>query len=331
MSDTGGSQLTSESSERPLGAMDAAGMAWRLLRSDFWRLWLLVLVVNAILFGAGLVTQCAGMVPLVGGLISMALTMGIYVFGSPPLQAGLFYAISRKIDGGEAKVDSLFEGFKQRYWESVVAELPFLGIWVAFWGIVMVAIFVGVFVGAASGDGRGPFAHGLTPAWIIGIVAAGVVFLALLAAAAIFSLFLIFALLAVWDFPGRYGQSILTSMRLVRHHFWSVLGLALLLLLVGLAVAIVAAIPGGVLALAGGLAERNWKDMPMTFFLALGAGVIFFYAVVFLASAGVTAWYKAAVIYLYRSWMGQPLVQPLPEVLPPAFAGPQGDAAPPAM
>ncbi|MCX5676053.1 MAG: DUF624 domain-containing protein [Planctomycetota bacterium] len=311
MSDTGWSQLTSESSERPLGAMDAARMAWRLLRSDFWRLWLLVLVVNAILFGAGLVTQCAGMVPLVGGLISTALMMGIYVFGSPPLQAGLFYAIRRKIDGGEAKVDSLFEGFKQRYWESVVAELPFLGIWVAVWGIFIVAIFVGVFVFGwrASGDGPGPFAHGLTPAWITGIVVAGVVFLAVLAAGAIFSLFFIFALLAVWDFPGRYGRSIVTSMRLVRQHFWSVLGLVLLMLVAGLAVAIVAAIPGGALALAGGLAERNWKDMPMTFLVALGVGVIIFYALSFLAMAGVTAWYKAAVIYLYRSWMGRPPAQ----------------------
>jgi len=311
MGDTGWSQLTSESSERPLGAMDAARMAWRLLRSDFWRLWLLVLVVNAILFGAGLVTQCAGMVPLVGGLISTALMMGIYVFGSPPLQAGLFYAIRRKIDGGEAKVDSLFEGFKQRYWESVVAELPFLGIWVAVWGILIVAMGVGVFVfvGAASGDGRGPFAHGLTPAWITGIVVAGVVFLAVLAAGAIFSLFFIFALLAVWDFPGQYGRSIVTSMRLVRQHFWSVLGLVLLLWVVGLAVAIVAAIPGGVLALAGGLAERNWKDMPMTFLVALGAGVVIFYALSFLAMAGVTVWYKAAVIYLYRSWMARPLGQ----------------------
>jgi hypothetical protein len=303
--------------------MDAAGMAWRLLRSDFWRLWLLVLVVNAILFGAGLVTQCAGMVPLVGGLISMALMMGIYVFGRPPLKAGLFYAIRRKIDGGEAKVDSLFEGFKQRYWESVVAELPFLGIWVAVWGIFIVAIFVGVFVVAASGPGRGPFVQGLTPAWITGIVAAGVVFLALLAAGAIFSLFFIFALLAVWDFPGQYGRSIVTSMRLVRQHFWSVLGLVLLMLVVGLAVAIVAAIPGGVLALAGGLAERNWKDMPMTFLVALGAGVIIFYALSFLAMAGVTAWYKAAVIYLYRSWMGQPLVQPLA-----AGAGPESPVPP---
>ncbi|MBE3095602.1 MAG: DUF624 domain-containing protein [Planctomycetes bacterium] len=309
MSDTGWSQLTSESSERPLGAMDAARMAWRLLRSDFWRLWLLVLVVNAILFGAGLVTQCAGMVPLVGGLISTALVIGIYVFGSPPLQAGLFYAIRRKIDGGQAKVDSLFEGFKQRYWESVVAELPFLGIWVAVWGIAIVAMGVGVFAVAASGDGPGPFAHGLTPAWITGIVAAGVVLLAVLAAGSIFSLFFIFALLAVWDFPGRYGRSIVTSMRLVRQHFWSVLGLVLLMFVVGLAVSIVAAIPGGVLALAGGLAERNWKDMPMTFLVALGVGVIIFYALSFLAMAGVTAWYKAAVIYLYRSWMGQSLAQ----------------------
>jgi hypothetical protein len=42
-------------------------------------------------------------------------------------------------------------------------------------------------------------------------------------------------------------------------------------------------------------------------------------------------WYAAMLIHLYRSWTGQPLVQPAAEVAPPMPAGPQGDAAPPAM
>jgi uncharacterized membrane protein len=112
-------------------------------------------------------------------------------------------------------------------------------------------------------------------------------------------LFFTFTLLAIWDRQDSGVEALKISMRLVKEHFWSVLGLTLLFVPIGIGAFLV-----GVLACIVGL---------------------------LITIPAVTMWYKITLVYLYRSWTGQPLVQPLPEVLPPAFAGPQADVAPPAM
>ena len=118
--------------------------------------------------------------------------------------------------------------------------------------------------------------------------------------AMIVRLFFTFALLAIWDTPTSGGDAIRASYRLVKDHFWSVVGLSLLfaLIVVGAAIA-------GLLACCVGL----YFTLPI-----------------------VSIWYTGALIYLYRSWTGQALVQPVLQASPTAGApGGEGPIPPSAI
>jgi len=242
----------------PLGVLDAAGLGWRLLMSDFWRLWLAALVMTAVASAVG----CFG------------LPAAILV--QPPLAAGLFYVIRRRIDGGRAKVGDLFAGFKERFGESVVGYLPVsLGsivfgmvIGLATWLLMMACFGVAA---AAEGDDEA----------VAVVAAAGVVtFLMieffLILALSIFCLFFFFVPLAVWDHPGSGWEAAKASARLVRDHFLSMLGLLALFWLIS--------------------AAANLVGM-----LACCVGWI-------ITVPAVMVWFYATLVYLYRSWTGSTII-----------------------
>jgi hypothetical protein len=297
----------------PLRVMEAVGMGWRLLKSDFWRLWVLVLVFNLLVLAGVMVGQCLGIVPIIGACFSCLAGIAMSLFVQPALDAGLFYAIRQKIDGAEARLDNLFAAFRWRYWESVVGGLPALAIGLAI-GMAMLALGgVGwlMVMRMAGGDPERVFSQweAAPPYALIGVAA--LVFLALILVASILRLFLVFIFLAVWDFPGRYWDPIAASLRLVWAHFWSVLGLFVLFALIGLAAFLIAIIPGGAIAGAGALALKSWNEPPVTFVILLGIGGLFFALVSVFTACGIGVWFYGAVIHLYRAWRGQPLVQPV--------------------
>jgi hypothetical protein len=253
--------------------MDAVRMGWRLTMSDFWPVWLLGLVVVAI------ETACSmpGMIPYIGGCISLA--VGIFV--QPALQAGLFYAVARKIDGAPAQVNDVFEGFRQRYWQSVVAVLPPMGISLGVMlliGTVVAAVFlIGGAIGGHMGDEE---------MLVLGIIA-GAICIPLVLALIVAMFFFMFSLLAVWDHPESGWEAVKDSVRVVKGHFLSVVGLILLFILISIGATLL-----GVIACCIG---------------------------VFFTSPIVAVWFSASMIYLYRSWTGRPLVLPLAPGQPAAL------------
>jgi len=252
--------------EGSLGVMDAIAMGWRLLKGDFWALWVVALVAVAILMGCGMF----GIIPYIGGCISLA----VQIFVQPPLMAGLFFVISRRIDGGKPDVAMLFEGFRQRYWQSVVAMLPIMLAGVAI-GIVTVGVMIATMAATGGFEGGEPREEEMAVIMTIMLVA----MVPLILAVMVFQLFFLFALIAVWEHPESGWEAAKASMRLVKDHFWSALGYALLC---------------GLIAIGASLAGM----------LACCVGVFF-------TGPAVSVWFAASTIYLYRSWTGRPLVQPI--------------------
>jgi len=267
--------------EGRLGVMDAVRMGWRLMMADFWPIWVVGLVAYAILAAVGVVGGVIGIVPLLGPIINGCIQLAAGIFVQPPLMAGLFYAVRNCIDGAPAQAGEVFEGFRQRYWQSVVAMLlPNIIGFVA--GVLIGGIVVGaVIIGEeAGGDEEVAVALGVALAIVIPLA----IILALV------MLLFLFALLAVWDHPESGWQAMKDSIRVVRAHYLSCVGLALLFAVIGLGA-----------ALAGGI--------------ACCVGLLFTMPLVML-------WWSATLIYLYRSWTGQPLVQPLVAEPPAEGAGP---------
>ena len=93
----------------------------------------------------------------------------------------------------------------------------------------------------------------------------------------LFQMFFVFAAIAVWQTPHHGWEAAKISMRLVLNHLGSMIGLLILGWLIMLAAEIV-----GALACLVGL---------------------------FFTIPAVMVWLGATVVFLYRSWMGQPLVQ----------------------
>jgi len=260
-----------------LGVMDAVRMGWHLMMADFWPIWLLGLVVYAIQAGCGVV----GATPYIGGCIALA--VGIFV--QAPLNAGLFFAVRRCIDGAPANVGDVFEGFRQRYWPSVVAILLPTGLSFAFGLLVAGGVFAAIGVGGAFGN------HHVSEEEML--AAAGVALIVLVPLGIVFGLIMllfVFSQLAVWDHPESGWQAMKDSVRVVKAHYMSSLGMILLFALIGLAAAL-----AGILACCVG---------------------------VFFTAPLVMVWFNATLIYLYRSWTGQPLVQPIAVEPPAEGAGP---------
>lgn len=236
-----------------LGVLDAVGMAWRLMMSDFWRLWVAALLVWVISAAAG----------------PAAIVVG------PPLTAGLFYVLSRRLQGTEVDVAQVFQGFSQRLKESVIAGLvPWIVQFAAV--IIWLPVHLVLILGGVALTGELQHDAGPLP-FLAAFCCDFVVYGFLMLAALVVRMFFTFAQCAVWDRPGAGWEAAKDSYRLVRDHFGSVLGLWALFLL---------------LFLAGGVAG----------YLACFVGMFFTLPLVEL-------WYAASVLYLYRSWTGRPLVQ----------------------
>jgi hypothetical protein len=245
----------------PLGVIAALGMGWRLTMSNFWALWLPSFVLTLILMGVSNFGAVAA------------------VLVQPPLWAGLFWLVARKIDGAPVKLGDIFEGFQKRFGQSVLAWLPVSLAGIVF-GLAIVAVILVTVLGAMAVAGA---AHNeeevAIAAVVIGIVLGGVLLLAGVLALIIFCMIFTFVLPAVWDHPESGWEAVRVSARLVRARFWSVLGLTILFFLIMFAADLV-----GMLACCIGI---------------------------FFTGPVVMVWEAAATIYLYRSWTGRPLVQPL--------------------
>lgn len=260
-----------------LGVMDAVRMGWQLLMSDFWPIWVLGLVVAAVLGGIGGALGVFMIIPIVN-LLGACLMIVVGLFVQPPFLAGLFYAVGRVIDGQKAEAGQVFEGFRQRYWPSVVAVLLPMGIG---FGIALVfGGIAGVLIAATGADEDEEALAAIT--LLVGLPMYLILFLV--------GLLFIFSLVAVWDHPESGWEAMKTSVRVVKEHYLSTLGFALLFALITVAAEIV------------GL-------------LACCVGVLFTMPVVMV-------WSAVSMVYLYRSWTGQPLTQPLAD-------GPAGESPPP--
>ena len=285
-----------------VGVMDAMREAWRVLMSDFWRLWLVVFVLFAINLGLTVINS----IPYLGSCTSLA--TGIFV--QPALAAGLFFAILRRIDGGPADVSNLFAGFQYRYWQSVLANLIILGITLGvLLGVAIVfggmCLLVAVATDAFHKD-QPPVALILC---LVTLVPVAFLIMVLV------GLHFIFAFLAVWDHPESGWGAVKTSVLTVWHNFWSVVGMAFLFLLVGVLLVLPAIVFGSMVAF--GSSGRN--EALMGIGIAASVACALGYVLVLPAFS---AWYNATLIYLYRSWTGQPLVQPIAVQVPAEGAGP---------
>jgi len=247
-----------------LGAVAALGMGWRLVMSDFWPIWLVGLVAFAIQAGCGLV----GAVPYIGGCFSLV----VAIFVEAALGAGLVYAVRRRIDGAPAQVNDLFEGFRQRYWQSVVAILIPTAVSIVF--IIFIAAIVGGVVALMGAFGG----HMGDEEMLVAVLVGAAVGLPLLVVMALVLLLFTFWPVAIWDCPRSGWEAIKVSVRVAKSHFLSLIGFAILTALIA-----IAAYVAGIIALCVGI----------------------FFTIPFVA-----VWFTAALIYLYRSWSGQALVQP---------------------
>lgn len=245
-----------------VGVIDALGMGWRLMMADFWPLFVVALVFM-------LVSIASGFVPF-----------GQFIAG-PPLAAGFMWVIAGRIDGRAARVGDLFEGFRQRFGESIMAVLPLLVSWVAYgiiyMGVYFAVLFPIIMTQNHSEEGPEAFLMIFLPFWAI--------MMALILALTVFQLFFVFAPLAVWEHPKAGWEAGKASMRLVRQRFWQVLGLGVLAWLISFAASLL-----GMLLLCVGL---------------------FFTMPVFMV------WMGATLVYLYRSWTGRPLVTGPGEIAAP--------------
>jgi len=251
-----------------LGVMDAVRMGWRLLMSDFWQVWLVGLVFLALL-------TAAGFVPF-GQLIA-----------GPPLMAGLLYVLTGRVDGRRPPMGEMFEGFRQRFSQSIVSLLPVFIAYMVF-GIVWLALYFSFFfpMFIAAERSKQPVPEQLMAMWGGVFVAITLVHLAMM----IFQMFFMFAPLAVWKHPESGWEAAKESVRLVRDHFWSTLGFVLLFWLIS--------------------------------FVANLLGMLTCCVGMFFTTPLVLVWAGGALVYLYRSWTGRPLVQPVAEA-PPEPAPPE--------
>lgn len=243
-----------------LGVMEAVRMGWRLMMADFWRLWVVAFVFMVVMMGANML-----------GIVATVLVL-------PPMLAGLFHVVARRIDGGPAEVGDVFAGFKERFGQSVVGLLPLtlgsvvFAVLVALVIAVLVALGIGIAVAAEGED------EVVAVVVIVGVLLLLAVELVLLAGLLVFGLFFRFVPAAVWDHPESGWAAAKASARLVRDHFLPMLGLLLLFWLIGMAAELL-----GMLACCVG---------------------------VFFTVPAVMAWYVPTIVYLYRSWTGRPLAVP---------------------
>jgi len=222
------------------------------------------------------------MVPCISCLAPVA-----RIFLWPPLMAGLFWVIRDRIDGAPIQMGQLFDAFKHCFWQTVIAGLPitltFLVLGVVFF---IVQLSLGFTVGFLKGAGGQEMDPG-SMAMLYGIDFACVLVRETITG--IVGLFFMFALLAIWETPEDGWGAAKRAARLMVQN----LGASLVFGLVFGGLWVVAVL--GVLGCCIG---------------------------VFATMAVFQAWHAASVVYLYRSWTGQPLVQPLPAAAMPDASAP---------
>lgn len=208
--------------------IEAFGLAFEFLKKDFLNLWLMTLVFWVITMVVGLLTWAVlGLIPCIGPLASLVVS----IFVNPPLVIGLYYATEKGMDTGRADVANLFEGFKQRYLQSVIAMVIPLIVW------FVVSMLFGVSVLGSSGitmaltDGEAP---GLM---LVPMVGLGLVFLLV---ALVLTAFFVFIPVAVWEHPESGWEALMASVRMVMARFVP----ALLFVILMAVVFIVAAVAG---------------------------------------------------------------------------------------
>jgi len=256
-----------------LGVIDAYRLGWRFMKKDFWQHWLLAFVFLLLLTASGFVP------------------FGQFIAG-PPLAAGFMYVLMQRIEGRALGVGGLFEGFKQRFAQSIVSLLPVLIVGFVLWIIYIVVSFILMFpILMSAGPDHSPDMERFLIAFIPFVVVANIVGILV----GVFQLFFIFAPLAVWDCPQSGWEAAKVSMRMVRDRFWSVLGFGVLGLLI-------------------------WWLVSL--------GVIACYVGVFFTVPIGMLWFGSALVYLYRSWTGQALVQPVAGA-PPVPEGTSAGPIPP--
>jgi len=292
-----------------VGVIEALQMAWQLLKDDLARLWLLGFVLVAINMGLGLVNS----IPYLGSCTSLATA----IFVQPALTAGLFYALMRRVDLGRTEVGELFGGFQYRYWPAVLANLILMGF--ALGAMIALGIILGGFslvVGLATNafEGNEPRLAMLLCIGVCGFVAFVVLIL--------FGMHFVFTFVAIWDYPQSAWEAVKTSVLTVWHNLLSMVGLTVIMLLIGLAVMVPPAI--FFFMTVAGMSDGGGDVMAL-----VGIGGIVICGLVYVGVVGplMAVWYNTTLIYLYRSWTGQALEQPLAE-------GPAGEApanAPPPL
>ena len=241
--------------EGRLGVVDAYRLGWRFMKKDFWQHWVLAFVFLLLLMASGFVP------------------FGQFIAG-PPLAAGFMYVLMQRIDGRASGVGGLFEGFKQRFAQSIVSLLPVLIVWFVLTIIYLAAYFILVFpVLMSAGPDHPPDLERVLSVLLPFIAVTNIVSILV----NVFLLFFVFAPLAVWDCPRSGWEAAKVSMRMVRDRFWSVLGFGVLGWLIG---------------------------------LLFSLGVIACYIGIFFTAPIAMLWFGSALVYLYRSWTGRPLVQP---------------------
>jgi hypothetical protein len=210
--------------------MEAVGLGWTLVTRDFWPVWLVGLVF-LLLQGAG---NILGAIPYIGILFSIVIAIAV----NPALQAGLMYAVLRKMDGAAANPSDIFEGFKTRYGDAIVVMLPIWGAFIVVGG----ALVIGVVVVMYAVGGRG---SGLSPVVILVLVLAALVFTFL---SMLLNSVMWLAYAALWDTYASGWAAFIAAARIVMARFLPTCGVIVLFLAFMLAALIL-----GMLALCIGL------------------------------------------------------------------------------
>jgi hypothetical protein len=204
----------------------------------------------------------------------------ISIFLWPPLMAGLFWTVLRRAQGGSTQIESVFAGFSGRYWDCVLVGIP-----ITLTGLVASILAFVAGLGAQAGMARIQPALQGGEEWkaIVSVMLPYMAVLLgvelgrqILIAAAGF--LLMFALLGVWEYPARPWEAVKASFRLVCWRFWEALGFSVLFAML-------------------------WFGAWTVGTLACCVGRLFTLSVF-------QIWHAGAIVYLYYSWTGRPLVQP---------------------
>ncbi len=231
-----------------LDVVEAMRQGWRLMRSDFWPLWVV-----------GLVSM------LVPGISGPA----IIVVG-PPILAGLYYVLARRMAGKPVETGLIFQGFTQVFKPSVIAGLVPFGVAMAtmfIWLPIHFAIIFGMLARTGS-QSHPPLAQILVP-----IAIDFAVLIVLLLVSGVVRLFFIFAQCAVWNMRQSGWEAAKFSVRLVIDNLGPIVKMVLLFALVVFVINII------------GIAT-------------CGVGSI-------LLVPAFEVWWGITILTLYRSWTGR--------------------------